>query len=774
MSDDSHSQYAVPSSGRPDAGKRSASSSSTDLADIGQRTSRTSAVSSEAPSTTRQDQRKPSTASKPPPSSFATAVRPHPPSSLRHGSSSIAPSTRSDSIANGSKPRKKHFRPRPVNLAGPTPTERIRAVPDFLQRRESDRTPGSMISSAQESGGEGSFVDPNGGSGSAKKPLWAMGGVFPKHAAKRRRSSLAKDWEEGERRRSAGSTGSVERPERVHRSSRPETGAPISATRTDSGTPSFPSDVNESALSTTSGSAGGRERTDPFEDLDFAESRQSRTGGAPLEVVVSQDTDRSKEEQADRLKAAIAQEDDTHAADEENPDELRKVHSGSSRTVAGDAEHEQGAKGNRREQEKEGMTQEEQDQYEKEHPEMREQGHGQQALGGELDQSKDQWHEDIDPGDDLPVRNWWGTVRYALREPLAEFLGAIILIVIGLGADCQTKLSQNTMGVYQSMNWSWGFGVMISMVPRYVFAQVVGAFVGALMIYGKALYEYDPYKQITAASGTNASATLFITAPSQGISSTIEGFCQEILAGGVLTIAVLALGDENNAPPGAGLGAIVLGFVVVAIGMSNGWISGYAINPARDLGPRLALWCLGYGMKLWHHDHWWWIVGPICGPLVGGIAGALAYDILIFTGPGSPINYSGTELADAIGLHSVHNMVWIALSPQKRRERRLARNPHAGEDDLAENGLANTLARQQSAKAHPGRVTEEQRSELALNRRWRRGKAKVDRQTERSRQRERTTMQEYRRSIEELRERERQRDGPQHEAEILPALRNAP
>ena len=111
---------------------------------------------------------------------------------------------------------------------------------------------------------------------------------------------------------------------------------------------------------------------------------------------------------------------------------------------------------------------------------------------------------------------------------------------------------------------------------------------------------------------------------------------------------------QNNAPPGAGLGAIVLGFVVVAIGMSNGWVSGYAINPARDLGPRLALWCVGYGKNLWTDFWYWWLLGvscafsgqhsepsltllgsqPIAGTIVGGIGGALLYDLLIFTGPG--------------------------------------------------------------------------------------------------------------------------------------------
>ncbi|KAL8293472.1 hypothetical protein RQP46_000173 [Phenoliferia psychrophenolica] len=97
--------------------------------------------------------------------------------------------------------------------------------------------------------------------------------------------------------------------------------------------------------------------------------------------------------------------------------------------------------------------------------------------------------------------------------------------------------------------------------------------VGAFIIYGnylKAIHQYDPAKLVYGIDGGNASASLFVTVPNQ-----------EVVASAILTIVVFALGDEDNAPPGAGLGALVIGFVVTAIGMGLGWISGYAINPAR-------------------------------------------------------------------------------------------------------------------------------------------------------------------------------------------------
>ncbi|KAI5475946.1 aquaglyceroporin related protein [Pseudohyphozyma bogoriensis] len=321
--------------------------------------------------------------------------------------------------------------------------------------------------------------------------------------------------------------------------------------------------------------------------------------------------------------------------------------------------------------------------------------HGQ--VGGELNQDPEQWQEDFDQFDAMPVRNTWGRFRYVLREPLAEFLGTVIMILLGIGSNCQVSISEGAAGGYQDQNWSWGFGITSGiyvaggvsgghlnpavtiglaffrgfpwrMVPRYVLAQVLGAFIGALIIYGnyhQAIMTYDPNKLIYAESGGNASAALFITVPNASTGGTAVGFGQEVLASAILAVVVLALGDESNAPPGAGLGALVLGFVVTAIGMSNGWISSYAMNPARDFGPRIALWCMGYGTKLWTHDSCWWLVGPICGSLLGAFAGSLMYDLCIFVGPGSPVNFSKVELIHSLRLHEMRTSI-RKLGPANR------------------------------------------------------------------------------------------------------------
>ncbi|CAI4307692.1 AMP_1a_G0014530.mRNA.1.CDS.1 [Saccharomyces cerevisiae] len=85
-------------------------------------------------------------------------------------------------------------------------------------------------------------------------------------------------------------------------------------------------------------------------------------------------------------------------------------------------------------------------------------------------------------------------------------------------------------------------------------------------------------------------------------------------------------------PPGNGMTALIIGFLVAAIGMALGYQTSFTINPARDLGPRIFASMIGYGPHAFHLTHWWWTWGAWGGPIAGGIVGALIYDIFIFTG----------------------------------------------------------------------------------------------------------------------------------------------
>ncbi|GAA5947353.1 hypothetical protein JCM3765_001637 [Sporobolomyces pararoseus] len=691
-------------------------------------------------------------------------------SSIFSKKNQLSPSSRPRNVARTSSAGKKH----PPNIAGPSSRP--------LPRYESD----SFIVGGGTGGGGGSTASgasQTNGTNEDKPPLWAMGGVFPKKD--RRRSSAAKDWaksrekerkelqREREKNRKLKSPPRAERMESAiteHSSTVEEEGEYTNRERGDGGLPSDTIvEQNDpfDRVSRGGGASDGSEKT---------RSDMSRGGSTRSRPVKRQDHGRTEEEDQNRNQDEIR----------ETPLE-RKVSPGSS-TLAEEAEEEEEAnrqhereyddrmeKG-RDEIERDSQRSRDRDSYADYLAQHRDEDHDDQSedsqstsaassnsaqVGGQLNQKPEDWREEFNDDGGPPIRNLWGTVRYALREPMAEFLGTMILVVLGVGADCQTKISaESSTNTY----FVWGFAVMISvyiaggisgghtnpavtislalfrgfpwkMVPRYILAQVLGAFVGALMIYGnykRAINSYDPNKLIHASVDPplNASATLFFTAPAPQVGTTPLGFAQEILAGGILMIAVLALGDENNAPPGAGLGAIVLGFVVVAIGMSNGWVSGYAINPARDIGPRFALWAVGYGTQVWTHDDCWWIFGPLLGPLVGSVGGCLAYDMLIFNGPGSPVNWSLHELAASIGLPQMYHMAKRATHPHFR-------HPEA----KVERDLEATLPPKSSmirraeltGRDRPGRRGSTERKDLEVVQRWRMGRERVEKEQENNR-----------------------------------------
>ncbi|KAK4052641.1 hypothetical protein OIO90_004269 [Microbotryomycetes sp. JL221] len=391
-------------------------------------------------------------------------------------------------------------------------------------------------------------------------------------------------------------------------------------------------------------------------------------------------------------------------------------------------------------------------------------------IGGPMPETKQEWNQHQQENIELVVpdyiKNNLSSLRYSLREPLAEFIGMIVLVCIGISSDCQVKISKQNAGDFSSMNFSWGIGVMAGiyisggisgghlnpsltialaffrgfpwrMVPRYVFAQILGAFCGALIVWGNykvALNNYDMNKNIYVGLTQNATAPLFVTVPNISAGGTSAGFFQELIATAILAIVVLALGDENNAPPGAGLGAAVLGLVITAIGMSMGYLSGYAINPARDFGARLALWTIGFGTKLWTHDSCWWIIGPICGPIVGALIGCLIYDVAIFQGSGSPVNSSWYEIKHGLRIPTIHNMVRIKFvsktgRPMKNDVESQTLHDLGGHGDVARLQAKQEANLEVEQKLKRRRLMKQQQEQDHLNvqRRWKFAKRKVER-----------------------------------------------
>jgi len=243
------------------------------------------------------------------------------------------------------------------------------------------------------------------------------------------------------------------------------------------------------------------------------------------------------------------------------------------------------------------------------------------------------------------------------REAAAEFLGTFILIVFGVGVVAQTVLSRGENGSYLAINLGWGLGVMLgvyaaggvsgahlnpavtlalaatrgfawSKVAPYVAAQVAGAFAASavvLVTYHEAFSAFDGgVRQVLGEQGTGG---IFATYPQPFLSIT-GGFIDQLVGTALLMAGVLAVTDQrNNAAPGW-LTPVLVGGLVVAIGVAFGFNAGYAINPARDFGPRLFTAVAGWGSAVFTAaDAWWWV--PILGPCIGAIIGALSYDALV-------------------------------------------------------------------------------------------------------------------------------------------------
>jgi glycerol uptake facilitator protein len=155
------------------------------------------------------------------------------------------------------------------------------------------------------------------------------------------------------------------------------------------------------------------------------------------------------------------------------------------------------------------------------------------------------------------------------------------------------------------------------LVPWYIAGEMVGAFIGAVIVY----LHYLPHWAVTDDPGLKLA--VFSTGPA--IRNTASNVISEIIGTFVLVFGVYAVIANDLAP---GLAAIIIGFLVWGIGLSLGGPTGYAINPARDLGPRIAhaiLPIAGKGDSDWSYS---WI--PVVGPIIGGILGALVYQA-VFT-----------------------------------------------------------------------------------------------------------------------------------------------
>ncbi|MFF7237586.1 MIP family channel protein [Streptomyces collinus] len=267
-----------------------------------------------------------------------------------------------------------------------------------------------------------------------------------------------------------------------------------------------------------------------------------------------------------------------------------------------------------------------------------------------------------------------------LGECVAEFLGTFVLISFGCGVVAMAvaalpgsgrAATPTTIflaaGDWLLITWGWAFAVVfgvyvaggvsgahinpavtLAMAVRrgfpwlkvlpYWFAQIVGAFAGAALVYlvyHQAINAFDAAVPGPKVNGhTNATFSIFATFPAAYFHGGIWGpLIDQIVGTAFLLMLIAAVLDLRNQAVKANLAPLIVGFIVAAIGMSYGANAGYAINPARDFGPRLFTWALGWdslafpGTVAGSFSGYWWI--PIVGPLVGAVIGILIYDLFI-------------------------------------------------------------------------------------------------------------------------------------------------
>jgi glycerol uptake facilitator protein len=228
----------------------------------------------------------------------------------------------------------------------------------------------------------------------------------------------------------------------------------------------------------------------------------------------------------------------------------------------------------------------------------------------------------------------------------AEAIGTGILILLGNGVVAGVLLNQSKA---QNAGWivitfGWGIGVMAgayavgqfsgahlnpavtlgfafqgstewSDVPEYLAGEFVGAFIGATLVWLAYLNHWN------ATEDPGLKLACYSTAPA--IRNPAANMITEIIGTFILVFGILAI-IANEATGVSGLNALLVGLLVFGIGLSLGGPTGYAINPARDLGPRIMhaiLPIAGKGPSDWSYS---WI--PVAGPIIGGVLGALAYD----------------------------------------------------------------------------------------------------------------------------------------------------
>jgi glycerol uptake facilitator protein len=241
-------------------------------------------------------------------------------------------------------------------------------------------------------------------------------------------------------------------------------------------------------------------------------------------------------------------------------------------------------------------------------------------------------------------------------ECIAEFIGTGILIFFGVGCVAALVLTGAQFGQWE-ISIVWGFGVSIAIyctagvsgahinpavtialalfagfdkakVVPYILSQVLGAFCSAALIYGLYSNLFTDYEVthnfLRSSQEALATAGIFSTYPNAAL-SMFGAFAVEFVITAVLLFGILALGDENNGAHRNAMNPLLIGILIAVIGCSLGPLTGFAMNPARDFGPKLFAYLAGWDYALTGGKDIPYFIVPIVAPIMGACFGAWAY-----------------------------------------------------------------------------------------------------------------------------------------------------
>ncbi|NYH71726.1 glycerol uptake facilitator protein [Pseudomonas flavescens] len=240
---------------------------------------------------------------------------------------------------------------------------------------------------------------------------------------------------------------------------------------------------------------------------------------------------------------------------------------------------------------------------------------------------------------------------------MAEFLGTALLIFFGTGCVAALKVAGASFGLWE-ISIIWGVGVSMAIyltagvsgahlnpavsialwlfagfekgkLPFYILAQIAGAFCGALLVY--TLYsglflEFEQANQMVRGSQASLElASVFSTFPNP-VLSTGQAFMVEVVITAILMGVIMSLTDDNNGLPRGPMAPLLIGLLIAVIGSAMGPLTGFAMNPARDFGPKLMTFLTGWGeISLTGGRDIPYFLVPIFAPILGACIGAAVY-----------------------------------------------------------------------------------------------------------------------------------------------------